>query len=256
MKETRFVAIVAVAAMIVLAGCGAGGGGGNGTETTTGTPAGQSTATATPDPTVETVTYPEGLSGDGIENETRFRETLLEAMTTGPGYAVRMDVTAGEQTQTLRASTDPESERIRSQTDRNGELDYDIYYENGTQYIRQAGEEDTYGTTNATFRSAVEGLNGGQFLSTVLLLDLEATDVSTTDGQTVVTYAIDGPRESSEGIAGADGTVRIDTDGRLVAFEYDLVSEQDQEVSVTWERTDVGEATVEEPDWLEQAEAN
>lgn len=250
MIERRYVAVIAVAAMLALAGCGAGGGGDGGPATATETP----TETATPTPTPETVEYPEGLSEDGFENATLFLERHRGALTSGPSYAVQMDVTVGSETQTLRASTDPETERIRSQTDRGGELDYDIYYANGTQYIRQVGDgNDNYGTTNATFRSAAEGLNGGQFLTTVVLLNLSATDVTTEDGQTVVTYEILGPRSSSEGIAEADGTVRVSTDGRLVSFEYDLVSDDGREVSVTWERTDVGEATVDEPDWLNQA---
>jgi hypothetical protein len=204
---------------------------------------------------VSTVSYPEGLSQDGYDNATLFLENHRAVMTTGPSYSVRMDVTAGQETQTLRASTDPETERIRSQTDRNGELDYDIYYANGTQYVRQVTDSGgSYGTTNATFQSAAEGLNGGQFLTTVVLLNLEATAVSTQNGQTVISYEIQGPRSSSEGIAEADGTVQVDTDGQLVRFEYDLVSDQGEEVSVTWERTAVGETTVEEPTWLDDAQ--
>lgn len=250
MKTQGYIGVLVVATMLVLAGCG---GGGNATGTpTTETPT--ATETPTPTPTTSTVAYPDGMSRDGFENATLFLETHREAMTTGPSYAVRMDVTAGSQTQTLRTSTDPESERIRSQTDRNGELDYDIYYANGTQYVRQVGDADSaYGTTNATVRSATEGLNGGQFLTTVVLLDLEATDVTADGEQTIVTYDVLGPRSSSEGIAEADGTVRMNTDGRLISFEYDLVSSEGQEVSVTWELTDVGQTTVEEPDWLDQA---
>ena len=249
MTSKGAVAVVAVAAMLVLAGCG---GGTNGTGAATETPT--ETPAPTETPTVSTVSYPDGLSEDGFENATLFWENHKDAMTSGPSYAVRMDVTAGSETQTLRASTDPDSERIRSQTDRNGELDYDIYYADGTQYIRQA-QEDNYGTTDATFRSAAEGLNGGQFLSTVLLLDLDATEVATTDDGTVLTYEIRGPRSSSEGIAEADGTVRITTDGQIVSFEYDLVSSDGREVSVTWERTGVGQTTVEEPEWIGQAQS-
>jgi hypothetical protein len=252
MIERRYVAVIAVAAMLALAGCGAGGGGDGGPATATETP----TETATPTPTPETVEYPEGLSEDGFENATLFLERHRGALTSGPSYAVQMDVTVGSETQTLRASTDPETERIRSQTDRGGELDYDIYYADGTQYIRQATDSGgSYGTTNATFQSAAEGLNGGQFLTTVVLLDLEATAVSTQNGQTVISYEIQGPRSSSEGIAEADGTVQVNTDGQLVSFEYDLVSDQGEEVSVTWERTAVGETAVEEPDWLNEAQS-
>lgn len=249
------VAVLAVAAMLLLAGCGGSGGGG---ETpvdgspASGTPA--STATPTPEMTLSTVTYPDGLSRDGFENATLFLSNHRDAMTSGPSYAVRMDVTAGQETQTLRASTDPESERIRSQTDRNGELDYDIYYADGTQYVRQVTDSGgRYGTTNATFRSAAEGLNGGQFLTTIVLLDLEATDVTRQNGETVIAYDILGPRSSAEGIAQASGTVQITTDGQIVAMEYDLVSSDDRAVSVTWERTAVGETTVENPDWIDQA---
>lgn len=253
MKRNRYVAVVAVAAMLVLAGCGGGGGGaGTGTATQTATP----TETATPAPTVETVEYPDGMSAGGFENATLFLNDHRDAMTSGPSYAVRMEVTAGQETQTLRSSTDPDSERIRSQTDRNGDLDYEIYYADGTQYVRQVNDgNSSYGSTNATFRSAAEGLNGGQFLTTVVLLDLEASDVTVEGDQTVITYDIQGPRSSSEGIAEADGTVRMNTDGQLVSFEYDLVSTEGREVSVTWERTDVGSATVEEPGWLEQAQS-
>jgi hypothetical protein len=253
MSGRRYAAVVAVAAMLVLAGCGAGGGG-DGSSGDGGGPT--ATATVTPTPTPETVEYPAGLSEDGFENATLFLERHRGALTSGPSYAVRMDVTVGSETQTLRASTDPETERIRSQTERNGDLDYDIYYADGTQYVRQVNDgSGTYGTTDATFRSAAEGLNGGQFLTTVVLLNLSATGVTTENGQTVVTYEILGPRSTSEGIAEADGTVRVNAEGRLVAFEYDLVSTEGREVSVTWERTGVGETTVEEPDWLEQAQS-
>lgn len=252
MKTQRYIAVLAVAAMLALAGCGAGGSA-TGTPTDAGTPTAE---TPTPTPTTSTVTYPEGMSRDGFENATLFLEHHRDVMTTGPSYAVRMDVTAGAQTQTLRTSTDPESERIRSRTERNGELDYDIYYANGTQYIRQVGDANSsYGTTNATVRSAAEGLNGGQFLTTLVLLDLEAADVTVDGEQTIVTYDVLGPRSSSEGIAEADGTVRMNTEGRLVSFEYALVSTDGEEVSVTWELTDVGRTAVEEPDWIDQAQS-
>lgn len=249
MSTDRRFAVLAVAVMLVLAGCG---GADNGTATPTATEAPPTEQSNTP--SLSTVNYPAGLSADGFDNATLFLETHRDAMTAGPSYAVHMDVTAGQETQTLRANTDPDSERIRSQTERNGELDYDIYYADDTQYLRQVTDDgDSYGTTDATFESAAEGLNGGQFITTVVLLDLEATTISTEDDRTIITFDVVGPRSTAEGIAEAGGTVDISTDGRLTAFEYDLVSTDGQEVSVAWERTDVGATTVEEPEWLDQA---
>jgi hypothetical protein len=254
MNRNRWVAVVAVAAMLVLAGCGGDAGPGTGTGTAAQTET--ATPTSTPAPSVETVAYPDGMAASGFENATVFLQNHRNAMTSGPSYAVRMDVTAGRETQTLRSSTDPDSERIRSQTERNDAVDYEIYYGEDTQYVRQVNDgSSTYGTTNATFRSAAEGLNGGQFITTVVLLNLEVSDVTVEDDQTIITYDIQGPRSESEGIAEADGTVQMNTDGQLVSFEYDLVSTEGREVSVTWERIDVGSATVEQPDWLEQAES-
>lgn len=254
MRQTRCIAVAAVVAMLVLAGCGGANSGGAGTAT--GTPAQTEPATSTPAPTVETVAYPDGMGAGGFENTTEFLQNHRDAMTSGPTYAVQMDVTTGQETQTLRSNTDPGSERIRSQTNRNGSLDYDIYYANSTQYVRQVTDGDSaYGTTNATFRSAAEGLNGGQFMTAVTLLALEASDVTVEDGQTIITYDIRGPQSASDDIAEADGTVEMSTDGQLVAFEYTLVSTAGQEISVTWERVDVGEAEVESPRWLEQAQA-
>lgn len=250
MKPTRPALLVAVAVLVVLAGCGSGGGPATETEPTP-APTSTPTATASPEtgPTLESIDYPAGLGPDGYENTTRALETFRDGLASGPSYAVRMDVTVGDATQTLRATTAPDRERVSAQTDRNGELSVELYYDNGTQYVRDA-ETDRYGASNATFEGAVLGFNGGEFLTVVTQLTMTAESVAREDGRTVVTYRVTGARPAAEADA-ASGELRVTTEGRLVAFEYEVVSGGEQ-LDVRWERSDVGETTVSAPDWVAQ----
>lgn len=248
MKRSRRYVPVLIAALILLAGCGAGG---NGTTTTAPT---ESTPTPTPEPTLDSIDYPSGLSQAGYENDSRALTTFREALSSGPAYTVRMDVQSGSTTQTLVARTDPDAERISARTERDGSLRYELYYANGTQSIRNAERDpEQYGSTNATFEGAVVGFNGGKFFTSVSLLDLNATEVTREDGRTVIVYNVTGARSSASDVASASGTVRVTTGGQVVAFEYTVVSTQDQRIHVEWTRTKVGSTTVRSPEWLSKA---
>ena len=249
MKQRRLFASVLVAALVLVAGCGGGGGGSGGTAATT-----TATTTATPAPTVDTVDYPDGLSAEGYENDSTAMSTFRSALASGPSYTTRMDVESEGVTQTLVARTNPGEQVSYAQTERNGSVRYELYYANGTQYLRNAeGSQAQYGNTNATFEGVITGYNGGQFLQQLSLLDLEATGVEEVDGRTIITYDVTGPRSSETGAESASGQVQVTTEGQLVSFEYIVVSAQGQELSVSWEQTNVGSTTVSEPDWLSQA---
>lgn len=250
-SRTRPVVLVAVALLVLLAGCGGSGGGpATGAEPTPATTSTSTTTEPTPTgPSLGSIDYPAGLGEDGYRNTTLALETFRDGLASGPAYAVRMDVTVGDATQTLRAKTDPGRERVSAQTDRNGELSVELYYENGTQYVRDA-ETDRYGASNATFEGAVLGFNGGEFLTVVTQLTMTAESVAREDGRTVVTYRMTGARPSAEADA-ASGELRVTTEGRLVSFEYEVVTGGEQ-LDVRWERSAVGETTVTAPDWVAQ----
>lgn len=251
----RYVAPLLLAALVVLAGCGGGGGGTGGGDTATTTEAPTTEApTTTPEPTVETVAYPDGLSAEGYANDTAAMATFRTALASGPSYTTRMNVEAGGVTQTLLARTNPSAQRSYAETQRNGSVTYELYYANGTQSLRDAsGSETRYGSTNATFDGVIMGYNGGQFLQQLTLLDLEAASVERVDGRTIITYDVTGPRSSETGAESASGRVQVTTEGQLVAFEYTVVSQQGQELSVDWVQSNVGSTTVSEPDWLSNA---
>lgn len=238
MKQSQRYAPFLIAVLVLLAGCGAGIG----------------TTESEPEPTLNSTAYPSGMSQAGYENDTQALMTFREAMASGPAYTVNMDVQAETTTQTLVARTDPESEELSATIERNGTTRFELYYANGTQSLKNSQREPAkYNSANATFENAVVGFNGGQFLSSVRLLDLNATDVSREDGRTVLTYDIVGPRSSAKSVDSASGTLRVTTEGQLVDFEYTVVLPQNQKFHVTWEQTKVGSTTVEPPEWLSKA---
>lgn len=238
MKQSQRYAPFLIAVLVLLAGCGAESG----------------MTESKPEPTLNSTAYPSGLSQAGYENDTQALMTFRDAMASGPAYTVRMDVQADATTQTLVTRTDPDSEEIVANIERNGSKRFELYYANGTQSLKNSQREPAkYDSSNATFENAVVGFNGGQYLSSIRLLDLNATGVARENGRTVLTYDVLGPRPSAKSVDSASGTLRVTTEGQLVDFEYTVVLPQNRQFHVTWEQTEVGSTTVEPPEWLSKA---
>jgi len=271
--------VLLVVAVVALAGCS----GGSPGATTTGavgtdassetTPAdGSDQALQTSDEAIESFSYPEGASPDGIEDlDTLLNEhsdalsgssfTLNGSTTLSAGmddeydsapidYVVEYDAADNE---VLTALTGGESGTLTS------------YSDGSTKYFRVENESGTeLGTAEPGDRIA-EGapgnVTGEGVLRTVLERgNFEATGVMTRDGTELVQYnltELTTDQDLDVGERTFEGYLLVDSDGVIHEADISVTVESESGFTFTDEShvefTDIGNTTVEEPSWTSNA---
>jgi len=139
----------------------------------------------------------------------------------------------------------------------------------GVQYSYGTAPYDASEPTPVNFTTVV----GETVNATTSNVSYSRTGTTTVDGVEATVYEADGQQlldelgfNASSGsffgnatVQSASATVAIDDDGiiRLATFEIVLETEDAGRVTISFEQrvTDIGETTVEEPDWLDEAKA-
>jgi hypothetical protein len=271
--------VILVVAVVALAGCS----GGSPGATTTGaagtdasseaTPAdGSEQALQTSDEAIESFSYPEGASPDGIEDLDTLLTEHSDALS-GSSFTLNGSTT-------LSASTDAESDSAPI----NYIVEYDAadnealttltggergtltaYSDGSTKYFRIENESGTeYGTADPGDRIADTGpgnVTGEGVLRAILERGtFEATGVLTRDGTELVRYnltELTTDQDIDVGERTFEGSLLIDSDG--VIHEADISVSVESESGFTFadeshvEFTDIGNTTVEEPSWTSDA---
>lgn len=276
--------VVAVVSLIFLAGCGGFLGGG---------PSGEPTETVTSTPVDENGPAPgtEGLDGTAlVESHTA---TLAEqSFTTSLSFELASERNGTERSVFVNRSVavDRDSGRVRSvgelvQADGDS-LTTTTYTADGEtaeeRVLSQDGETRTeYRYDTEPYDGDVQPVNESEVVDRALLraigtdIDWTYAGTDTVDGETVARFEASGVENVSgfsAGDAATDGdvgsnvsadsndtveaAVLVDGDGVVRQFEYTLVTEQDGvpvRLSLTVDVTGVGQTTVDEPSWLDEA---
>ncbi|GAA0668157.1 hypothetical protein ACFQDG_08795 [Natronoarchaeum mannanilyticum] len=231
----RQIALVAVVALVALAGCGGVLTDGGATDS----PDDGSANESEPDqaPTLESVAYPDGYDRDGISNASRALSTHDAAISEAAGYelSATMRVDSGDETQELV---------MTSTVDNEAGTEFSTLELSGSVAVYRAADGSTYTRiddgSNVQYESSQPDsyarLTMSQFESSIADANLSATSVSREGSTTLITYS---------GDAGIE--LVVDTEGRIHSL---TIEEGDVRADFAF---DYGSVTVEEPDWLDKA---
>jgi len=233
----RQIALVAVVALVALAGCGGVLTDGGASDSPDDDPANESE----PDqaPTLESVAYPDGYDRDGISNASRALSTHDAAIAEAAGYelSATLRVVSGDDTQELV---------MTSTVDNEAGTEYSTLELSGSVAVYRAADGLTYTRiddgSNVQYETSrpdsYARLTMSQFESSLADADLSATSVSREGSTTLITYS---------GDAGIE--LVVDTEGRIHSL---TIEEGDVRADFAF---DYGSVTVEEPDWLDDAKS-
>lgn len=244
--------VLAVGALVVLAGCSGPLGAGE---------------SSTDGPTTQDVTYPDAVSENGT-NVSALADAHAEALN-GSGFTLSLgmaqNTSMGNQTAELSAAVGPDRENVSANVSAAGQRT-DIYLTESQRFQRQtANGETTYRVTDRSseqLQLVPSAYSGAAYLEQYAGqpgANFTPDGVREVDGQTLIVLRADGSNVSSPGeanVTGYDATMLVDEDGLVHSFEVDLSTEQRNvtaDVELSMNVTDVGETTVEEPDWLDEA---
>lgn len=262
---SRATLTVVLAAFVLLSGCSGLIGGGNGA------PSGTPTDELPDDP--EEFDYASGFGADGVTDGETALETYNDAVQaqgsyTGEyGYVVRTP--NGTTDVDVEYRVDFESEQayqkaVVESPEVNATLD--TYYENDTRYswAKYQGERGNVGVENETFPP--EQLTASEAIQPLLLnaTDYEAT-VERQNGQQVVVYETNEIGNANgvlgvndpDSISNFEATFVVDSEGLIHSASYQLefvTGGEERSATMEFELTELGETTVERPDWADQAD--
>jgi len=229
----RQIALVAVVALVALAGC-------SGVLTDGATDGGPSDGTESEQaPTLESVTYPDGYDQDGINNASRALATHDAAIADAEGYELSATMRAG--------SGDDAQELVMTSTvDNEAGTEFSTLELAGSVEVYRAADGSTYTRiddgSNVQYETSrpdrYTRLTLSQFESTLGDADLSATSVSRDGSTTLITYS---------GDAGIE--LIVDTEGRIHSLS---IEDGDVRADFTF---DYGSVTVQEPNWLDDAKS-
>lgn len=247
--RTRALQLVAVACLVALAGCsGALSGAGEDAQT------------------LDDVDYPEGVSEDGA-NVSALAESHEQRLQ-NRSFTLRVNSTvntsAYNQSVSLDARVGPDRDAVHADSSAMDQQ-MSVYLTEDTQYTRvTAGDgEPRYRVTDRT--PAALQLFSGSFAGATFLdrfagsANFTPTDVRTVDGATVVVLEADGSNvteTSQANVTGYEATLLVDERGVVRSVEVDVSGNRDGEqfrTRFSMTVTDIGETTVSEPGWLDEA---
>ncbi|WP_132058169.1 DUF7537 family lipoprotein [Halorussus amylolyticus] len=241
--------LLAVSALVVLAGC------------TGALPGG------TDEPTTDDMEYPDGVSetGTNLTALTQAHADALDESSFTLGVDSTQNTSMGNQSVAMTAAVSDDREQMRANVSAAGQQS-EMYLTENTQYTRiSAGGQTQYDASERTSDGAQfvpQSYSGATYVDQFggeTAANFTPTDVREIDGTTLIVLEADGSNVSApEGASFADynATMLVDEQGVIHSFEVSLESEQNgasANVSFAMNVSDVNETTVEEPSWLDEA---
>lgn len=241
--------LVAVGCLVALAGCA-------------GTLPG-----GTDGPTADDVAYPDGVTENGT-NVSALADAHAEALN-GSSFSIALETSqnssAGNQSAALSADVGPDREAVRANLS-GADQRTEIYATEAKHYQqRTVGDRTAYRVTNRTSEGAQvvpASLSGAVYLQQYAAAtgaNLTPDGAREVDGTTLLVLRADGGDVSIPGAVNAtsyDATALVDERGVVHSFEVTLDTEQSgapASFSIAMNVSDVGETTVAEPSWLDEA---
>lgn len=218
-------------------------------------------------PTLDDVTYPPGVTDDGV-NGTMLVDAHTDALE-NRSFTTRthLDERKGDESDsaTMTALIGPDRDRIAA-TVASTDGERSAYLTEDTEYIRIVKDgQTTYRVTSRTPEAlslAPVSYANERYLTQILeMANFTPSEARLLNGTTVVVLTAN--TSDVEGMDGLDvtsfeGTLLVDEEGVIRSANVKIAGEStdgttiEREFSMTL--TDVGDTTVSEPDWIEDAE--
>ena len=263
MVKRSTLAISLVVVLVLLSGCSAVLDGGNGD--------GNGAGTEVPD-SAEEFDYADGFSPNGVtdgQQALESHQSALEARGSYTGtYSYDVRASDGNSTLDVENRVDFESQQGYQRFDVDSPAYsgwVESYYEDDTRYRRSeiGGERSNVSVEEQNFTTA-ELTSTGPIRP--LLSDVSSYEVSTEqrDGTTVAVYERSGTEgidsfynvDESADISSFSATFAVDSEGVIRSASYDITyttEGEEQTVTMEFELSDLGETSVERPDWADEA---
>lgn len=210
--------------------------------------------------------FPSGLSSDGLNDPVALFDTHRSVVTatsfTGE-HAItvrRTDETTGESTTTMpeffEVRSEPAAERLEKTTFEGtdgSDVDHALYID-GDRGATNTGNHVTERTAGELVEASLNPME-----SWVRIVDGEYNGMETLGGESVHSISITALEEQHvpDDELDEEGTILVDEDGLIRRFRAVQSGVRDDtriEIEATFEFSDVGETTVEEPAWVDDLE--
>jgi len=213
------------------------------------------------------MSYPDAVSENGTDVSALAdgHAEALNGSSFSLSLATAQNASAGERSAELSAAVGSDRERVRANVSGAGQQT-EIYATDEKRYQRlTAGNETAYRVTNRTSdgtQVVPSSLSGAVYLEQyagATNANLTPDGVREVDGTPLVVLRADGSNVSIPGganVTGYDATALVDEQGIVHSFEVSVDTAQGDSsatLSVSMNVSDVGETTVAEPSWLDEA---
>lgn len=208
-------------------------------------------ATAGANESLETISYPDGWSSESVDPTTAVqthRQTLA-----GRQRQSRIEITDDEgANRTVIRSVDPNSHTASVRfLDSTFATDTETYYTTGTTYEYDHTTGTITTIQNTTWNSTTIGFQASNMIHRPLTnLEIEASDLTRTNGATVINYSVRGIEDTSRTPPNvASGYVIVSERGFITAFDI-TKSNTDYTRRFRYDLVELDATTVSEPVWL------
>lgn len=213
---------------------------------------------------VESVSYPDGASQDGIDDPQQIIKNHQQSLT-GEDYTVtqvqNQKVGDRERHVQVTVQVDSTDQRFIAAIER-GNATATSFFDNGTIYTKESVNDTTQYSSNESRQSFSQyqtQFTGAQIVGQIVSsVDLEATEVRDEGDSTLIVYNVTGlsdqPPQQSGNIE-VSGQLVIDTDGQIHAFQFKQEGKM-QSSTINISVSDIGETDVKRPDWAVSEEEN
>lgn len=250
MSMRRTVAVLAVVALVALAGCSALPVGGD--------DASNDAESNDEAPTLESVAYPDGYDQSGVTDTQAALDSHNASTADAAGFHLSasmratVDTSDGEETRTLSLERTVDNaagtEYSRLELSQGSSETYRTA--DGQVYVRiDDGSNVAYDTSRPEAASTVSVANfRGVFDSAAFTADSVRTEGETT----LITYTADELRDGDDAVENVSAELVVDTEGRIhsLSISYDVTNGADIDAEFVFDYRDT---TVEQPDWLDEA---
>lgn len=246
--DKKVLAAIAIAGLVALSGCSIPDFSNDDSPTPTG-------------PTVDSVTYPEGMSKTSIDTETVVSNHESYINETSYTFLFQRQTTnrrQQKQTLTVRVSVNDSSNRALAQVYQQRAIVSEKYFDGNNSYTRTVRQRNSSYSVNGTETIADYRASSGVSSVSQVISNADtvrAYNVTTDSNQnTLIRYRLNG--SVAQGQLPYNGTMTVNTDGVIRRLNYTITPPRGPPATISIVYAEFGTTTIDRPPWLGEARNN